>query len=187
MKTLIPSQIKDADLLLADSSGFLANSIKKFQKIKFGEHSPYYINHVGIFVRDKDNALVVYEQDSPGKFQVSDFNDEYKAIKTNIYIARLKQNYDPVRFLQLRYDCRILAGADRLTNYNYKGLFGFALAAFTGYKIKEPSKDRTVCSQVTAKLMNRHFQVFKFKRWWEIYPCEFAMNIEDFEIYKLLY
>src|SRR6056297_1792062 len=79
-KTMKTDDIQDFDILFLDGRTFLARGIKFFQRMRFGKNDYTDLNHVGFFYRTKDGQLLIYEQDNPGRFQASVFNEEY--IKT---------------------------------------------------------------------------------------------------------
>ena len=183
------SKIQPGYLLFLNGKSFLAKRIKWFQKLKYGKDSYYFLNHVGFFDNYIDGCLLVYEQDQPGRFQPSPFDEEYLANKEDVYIGIPK--CDLKNFANLREDAEVLAGADVLLNYSYKSFLSFMADAISFKLFKkdcwltgEPTG--STCSQITAKLYQKYFSLFLQKKWYKWFPCEIAQS-NEIEIRKLIY
>lgn len=183
------SDIKPGYIGFLNGTSFLANKIKWFQKLKYGKKSLYFLNHVFFFDKDIDGRLICYEQDQPGRFQMQPFDNEYMQNKSDIYIGIPVNNLK--NFSNLRYDAEILTGQDCLLNYSYKSFISFMADAISTKIFKKDcwltgEPKGSTCSQITAKLYQKHETIFLEKEWFKFFPIEIAQS-EDIIIYKLKY
>jgi hypothetical protein len=180
------SEIKDGDLLFLNGKSRLAKGIQFFQKLIYGKNSAhhdtyYYLNHVGCCIRDKDNNIVIYEEDAWGKFQASLLNEEYLKEKAKVYIGVPRIEFAEKDLIKLRYEMTELAGDDKFIDYSFKSFFSFMANALT---IKFFNKEcwltgepkGATCSQRIAKLYQQCFNLFTSKKYYKWYPSELAMD-----------
>ncbi len=184
------SEIQPGYLLFLNGQKFLAKRIKEVQAWKFGKKGLYFLNHVGFFDKDIEQTLIVYEQDSPGRFGLNRFNEEYLLDKQDVYVGIPKIDLSKgIHFL--RKDAELLTGEDCLLNYSYKSFIGFITNALW-YKLFKKEiwitgqPKGTTCSQITAQMYQRHFRMFMWKDWYKWYPAELAMS-DEIQIMKLIY
>lgn len=199
MKTITLSEIKDGDLLFLHGTKFLAKRIQFFQWLRFGKIEPYKseklynLNHDGFFYRTKENEILVYEQDSPGRFQASPFDLEYLKEKSDIFVGVPKIPLDREKINYMLKEAERLAGKDCLLNYSYKSFLSFMADAFYFKIFKKdcwitgiPREDAGTCSQVTAKFYQVFHKLFLQKKWYTYFPCELSAS-QEIELRKLIY
>lgn len=190
IKTITIMELQPGYLIFLNGTKFIAKRIKWFQKLIYGAKSLYFLNHVGIYDKDIDGNGLVYEQDYPGRFQTNRFNEEYITTKDDLYIGIPKTDLS-LSIKELRKECEILASNDSLVNYSYGSFISFMLNSVTKKLFnKDVWVNKTpnvgTCSQVTARLFQKHFRMFLSKVWYQYYPCELAMS-EEVELRKLIY
>lgn len=191
MEQITQDQIKPGDILLMDGVGLLPDGIQFFQEMRFQDFEYNYLTHVGIFDRNRYGDLMVFEQDHPGRFQRSDFTEEYVKEKKSVYVLVPKIPFSEKGTRNMLRTADIMAGKDVILNYSYRSYFGFmgnaAIHRTTGKDVwpVRPPKKKTTCSQIVAKLMQDHLGQFTYKPFYMYFPCEFAMN-EHFTLKKLV-
>jgi hypothetical protein len=200
--TITVEELKPGYLLFNHGTKTVAKGIQYFQKLKFPfqfviylavKFFLYLLNHVGIIDKDYNGDIIVREQDNPGKFHSNRLIEEYLNSKSDVWIGIPKITDGALErgMRTLRVEAEILEGEDVFINYSFKSFFGFMGNAI-GYKLtgKESwvsgKPKGTTCSQITAKLYQRHFGLFLTDSWWTWFPCEIAMD-ENIELRKLTY
>ena len=202
-KTITVAELQPGYLLFNHGTKFVARQIQWFQKLKFPKQyilfnqifKMYYwlLNHVGIIDKDFIGDIIAREQDNPGKFHPNRLTEEYLKEKADVWIGIPKISNEALEqgMRGLRVDAEILEGEDKLLNYSYKSFFGF-MGNAVWYRLFErelwiSGKPKgTTCSQITAKLYQKHFGFFMTDSWWTWFPAEIAMD-ENIELRKLIY
>ena len=196
------AELQPGYLLFNHGTKTVAKGIQFFQKMKFGNKYIMYLlikffywllNHVGIIDKDFIGDIIVREQDNPGKFHSNRLTEEYLATKSDVWIGIPKISNEALEqgMRGLRVDAEILEGEDKLLNYSFKSFFGFMGNAVWYRLFKKElwisgKPKGTTCSQITAKLYQKHFGFFMSDSWWTWFPCELALD-ENIELRKLIY
>ena len=189
-QTISISELLPGYLLFNNGKSFLAKRIKDVQAWKYGKKGFYFLTHVGFLDQYIDLRWFVYEQDSPGRFQSSPFDEEYLKDKEDVYIGIPKVDLSE-GLAGLRKDAENLAGEDVLLNYSYKSFAGFIVNSLW-YKLFKKEiwvtgiPKGTTCSQIIARMFQKWFRMFMRKKFWMWFPCELAED-EQVEIRKLIY
>lgn len=200
--TITVDELQPGYLLFNHGTKTVAKGIQLFQKFKFPNKYVLYLakkfylwllNHVGIIDKDFIGDIIVREQDNPGKFHSNRLNEEYLQTKSDVWIGIPKISVEALQqgMRTLRIEAENLEGQDVFLNYSFKSFIGF-IGNAVWYKLFKKEvwitgiPKGTTCSQITAKLYQKHFGFFTSDDWWTWFPAEIAMD-ENIELRKLIY